>query len=92
MILFAIVTSEDFNQITNFILAQYPYGSTFKINGNQAANGTWFVYNPTAKPLFSTAIPSSVAGTCLQFRRDVVPSRTIGVPCNTGSYIICEYI
>lgn len=88
---YSIVTVEDYNQLVAFGNMVYGPGALLKLGGQQASNGTWFVYTPDPTPLHPSAIPSTVNGPCLQYAYDL-PNKTRTVPCSTGGQIFCEFV
>lgn len=94
MNLFVIETAEDITQLG--ALGSVVYGPNFflRVNGLQAANGTWFVNSNTTnvKPLYSGVIPTNVTGTCLLYATDALPTKTKGVDCAYITHSFCEYI
>lgn len=94
MNLFAIETAEDYNQLLAYGTASYGVGGTLKINGQQAANGSWFLNMNTTnvKPLYSGAVPTDITGPCLLYTGSSYTVRTKGVNCSHLSHSFCEYV
>lgn len=67
------------------ILKAFFPGGAMRIDGLQATNGTWYVYNPNPVPLYSLAIPGS--GPCLAFA-----GGTFGIECSVACTYICEFV
>lgn len=94
MYLFAINTADDVNYVTQLIRAIYgPSVNPVKVNGAVAANGTWFTYTPTAKPVYS-GIQMTGAGNCLavsvQYKGDL-PYFQLLDSAETTSPSFCEF-
>lgn len=94
MNLFAIVNVEDFTQFDVFTKAAIGIYATLKLNGEQAANGTWFAMRPAAIPVYSGAVPAAinVNGSCLYVRRDsLLVNKFQGMACS-NSHSLCEFV
>ena len=94
MNLFIIETAEDLTQLLALGTSFYGPNHFLRVNGQLAANGTWFV-NPNTtdvKPLFSGAIPTNITGSCLVFTSELVPTRTKSIDCSFITHAFCEFI
>jgi hypothetical protein len=70
-------------------------GPRFIVDGIQAANGSWFVYNPNPTPLYSGAFPpTGAAGYTYMHFIGVSPQNTF-MPLNNiaafSSWFACEF-
>jgi hypothetical protein len=68
-------------------------GPSLHINGQQAANGSWFNYNPNATPLYSGAIPTMGSGGYLNIQGFGATTgwATIAYNTNFNTWFVCEF-
>lgn len=96
MQLYAIRNAVEFIALKTFM--ETSYGATASsnthtgLNGQQAANGTWFNFNPTSSLLYSGAIPTGGTGTFLNIQGNGAAGwGTIGRPASFASWFVCEF-
>lgn len=88
--LYAILTDLDYDLLEIYVGKTSTFPGAFVINGIQAANGSWIVYNPNPQPLFSEAIPSGSG--CLFVRTEAGPKIIIQTDaCSRSCNFFCEF-
>lgn len=86
---YSILSDVDFDLLETYARRLGMGGGTYGINGVQADNGSWFVYNPDPKPLWSgVSVPGSG---CLTVGFQGGPRLSLGsLFCNISCDGICE--
>lgn len=96
--LYAISTLEHYNQLNTFLsdrmmaILGFIGNTKVHVDGIQAANGTWFNYNPNPTLVYSGAIPQSGSGEFLGMNGTSSGFVPTSFSSSTQPYwVVCEY-
>lgn len=92
--LYAMTTKEEYLQAVSNLISAHgtAVGIQNHVNG-ALENGTWYVYNPSKKPLYTGAVSTGGQGNCLRMKGNGSTITMISAVCATDqAFSYCEIV